>query len=55
MRAATPKEKATKAFDSDLPYEHGWFDPSNLEKARIDEEAEGKQRQIESWHTFGTF
>jgi hypothetical protein len=54
MRAATPKEKATKAFDSDL-HEHGWFDPSNLEKARIDEEAEGKQRQIESWHSFRTF
>jgi hypothetical protein len=56
MRAATPKKKATKVFRSDLPNEDAWFDPSNLlQKERIIEEAEGKRRQTESWHSFGTF
>jgi hypothetical protein len=56
MRAATAKKKATKAFNSDLPDEDTWFDPLNLlQKERTNEEAEGKQRQIESWHSFGTF
>ena len=56
MRAATPKKKASKAFRSDLPDEDAWFDPLNLlQKERINEESEGKQRQTESWHSFGTF
>jgi hypothetical protein len=56
MRAATPNKKATEAFHSDLPDEDAWFDPFNLlQKERINEEAEGKQRQTESWHSFGTF
>jgi len=55
MRAATPNKKATKASHSDLPDEEAWFDPLNLDKERIIEEAEGKQRQTESWHTFRTF
>ena len=56
MRAATPNKKATKAFHSDLPDEDAWFDPLNLlQKERINGEAEGKQRQAESWHSFGTF
>jgi hypothetical protein len=38
VRAATPKDKATKAFHPDLP-----------------EEDAGKNRQIESWHSFETF
>jgi hypothetical protein len=46
MRAATAKKKATKAFHSDLPDEDAWFDPLNLlQKERINEEAEGKQRK----------
>jgi len=55
MRAATPSKKATKTFHPDLPDEDAWFDPLNLEKERINEEAEEKQRQTESWHTFRTF
>jgi hypothetical protein len=54
-RAATPKDKATKAFHPDLPEEDAWFDPINLEKERLNEEGEGKNRQTESWHTFSTF
>ena len=49
MRAATPKDKATKAFHPDLPEEDAWFDPINLEKERLNEEDEGKNRQTESW------
>jgi hypothetical protein len=55
MRAATPKDKATKAFHPGLPEEDRWFDPINLEKERLTEEDEEKNRQIESWHSFGTF
>jgi hypothetical protein len=56
MRAVTAKKKATKAFHSDLPDEDAWFDPLNLlQKERIIKEAERKQRQAESWHSFGTF
>jgi hypothetical protein len=55
MSAAKPKEKATKAFHPDLPAEDAWFDPINLEKERLIEEDEGKNRQTESWHSFGTF
>ena len=55
MRAATPKDKATKAFHPDLPEEDAWFDPIILEKERLDEEDAGKNRQIESWHSFETF
>jgi hypothetical protein len=55
MRAATPKDKATKAFHPDLPEEDAWFDPINLEKERLSEEDVGKNRQTESWHTFSTF
>jgi hypothetical protein len=55
MRAATPKDKATKAFHPDLPEEDAWFDPTNLEKERPNEEDVGKNRQTESWHTFSTF
>jgi hypothetical protein len=55
MSAPKPKEKATKAFHPDLPEEDAWFDPINLEKERLDEEDEGKNRQIESWHSFETF
>jgi hypothetical protein len=55
MRAATPKYKATKAFHLDLTEEDAWFDPINLEKERLSEEDEEKNRRIESWHSFGTF
>jgi hypothetical protein len=55
MRASTPKDKATKAFHPDLPEEDAWFDPINLEKERLTEEDEEKNRQTESWHSFGTF
>jgi hypothetical protein len=55
MSAAKPKEKATKAFHPALPEEDAWFDPINLEKERLNEEDEGKNRQTESWHSFGTF
>src|ERR1700730_6450230 len=55
MRATTPKDKATKAFHPDLPEEDERFDPINLDKERLNEEGEGKQRQCESWHAFRTF
>jgi hypothetical protein len=55
MSAAKPKEKATKAFHPDLLEEDVWFDPIDLEKDRINESDEGKNRQSESWHSFGTF
>jgi hypothetical protein len=55
MRAATPKDKATKAFHPDLPEEDAWFDPMNFEEERLIEEEQGKNRQTESWHSFGTF
>jgi hypothetical protein len=55
MRAATPKNKATKAFHPNLPDKDAWFDTLNLEKERLNEEDEGKNRQTESWHSFGTF
>jgi hypothetical protein len=55
MSAAKPKEKATKAFHPDLPAEDAWFDPINLEEERLHEEGERKNRQTESWHSFGTF
>jgi hypothetical protein len=55
MRATTPKDKATKAFHPDLPEEDAWFDPINLEKKRLKVEDGGKNRQIESWHSFETF
>jgi hypothetical protein len=55
VRAATPKDKATKAFHPDLPEEDAWFDPINLEKKGLNEEDAGKNRQIESWHSFETF
>jgi hypothetical protein len=55
MSAAKPKEKGTKAFHPDLPDEDVWFDPINLERERINESDEGKNRQTESWHSFGTF
>ena len=54
MRAATPKKKATKATHPDLP-ESARFVPINLERERIGEESEGKQRRRESWHSFSTF
>jgi hypothetical protein len=53
MRAPA-KKKATKAIHPDLS-ESARFDPRNLEKRRIGEESEGKQRQTESWHAFSTF
>jgi hypothetical protein len=55
MRAATPKDKATKAFHPDLPDKEARFDPLNLEEERLNEDDEGKNRQTESWHTFSTF
>jgi len=55
MRAATPKKKATKAFHPDITDEDAWFDPLDLEKERLNEEDERKQRRPESWHSFGTF
>jgi hypothetical protein len=55
MSAAKPKEKATKASRPDLPAEDAWYNPINLEKKRLNEEDEGKDRQTESWHSFGTF
>jgi hypothetical protein len=55
MRAATPKDKATKAFHPDLPEEDRWFDPVNLEKEQVTEEDAEKNRQIESWPSFGMF
>jgi hypothetical protein len=55
MSRAKPKEKATKAFHPDLPAEDARFDPINLEKERLNEEDEGKNRQTESCHSFGTF
>jgi hypothetical protein len=55
MRAATRKYKATKAFHPDLPDKDAWFNALNLEKKRLNEEDEGKKRQTESWHSFGTF
>jgi hypothetical protein len=55
MRAATRKYKATKAFHPNHPDDDAWFDSLNLEKERLTEKDEGKKRQIESWHTFGTF
>jgi hypothetical protein len=55
MRAATPKDKATKAFHPNLPDKDAWFDPINLDKERLNEEDEGKNRRAESWHSFGTF
>jgi hypothetical protein len=54
MRAATPKKKATKGTHLGLP-ESARFDSINLEKERIREESEGKQRRTESWHSFSTF
>jgi hypothetical protein len=54
MRAATPKKKATKAIHPHHP-ESARFDPINLQKERIGEESEGKQRQNQSWHSFSTF
>jgi hypothetical protein len=54
MRAATAKKKATKAIHPDFSESAG-FDPISLEKRRIGEESEGKQRQTESWHSFSTF
>jgi hypothetical protein len=55
MRGATPKDKATKEFHPDLPAEDAWFDPINSEKERLNEDDEEKNRQTESWHSFGTF
>jgi hypothetical protein len=55
MRTATRKYKATKAFHPHHPAEDAWFDPLNLEKERLTEKSQGKKRQTESWHTFGTF
>jgi hypothetical protein len=55
MRAATQKDKATKAFHPDLPDKDAWFNALNLEKKRFSEEDEGKKRQTERWHSFGTF
>jgi len=55
MSAAKSKEKATKAFPPDLPDEDAWSEPINLEKERVNESEEGKNRQAESWHSFGTF
>jgi hypothetical protein len=52
---AQPKEKATKPFHPHLLPKDAWFDPINLEKERFKEEDEGKNRQTESWHSFGTF
>jgi hypothetical protein len=54
MRAAIPKKKATKPIHPYHP-ESAWFDPINLEKKRLGENSEGKQRQTESWHSFSTF
>jgi hypothetical protein len=54
MRAATPKKKATKAIHPDFP-ESARFDPISLEKQRIGEKSEEKQRETESWHSFSTF
>jgi hypothetical protein len=44
MRAAAPKKKATKAIHPDFP-ESAWFDPISLEKQRVGEESQGKQRE----------
>jgi hypothetical protein len=55
MRAATPKDKSTKEFHPDLPVKDAWLVPLHLEKERLNEEDEGKNRQTESWHSFGTF
>jgi hypothetical protein len=55
MKDATPKDKATKAFHPDLPDEDAWFVPINLEKDRLNEKDDGKNRQTESWHSFATF
>jgi hypothetical protein len=55
MNTANPKEKATKAFHPDLLEEDAWFDPISLEKERLHEEDEGKNRHPESWHSFETF
>jgi hypothetical protein len=55
MRAATRKDKATKEFHPDLPVKDARFVPLQLEKERLNEEDEEKNRQTESWHSFGTF
>jgi hypothetical protein len=54
MKAVTPKRKATKAIQPDIP-ESAQFDPMNLQKQRFGEESKGKQRQAERWHSFSTF
>jgi hypothetical protein len=53
MRTATPK-KSDEGNSSAHP-EIARFDPIDLQKERIGEESEGKQRQKESWHSFSTF
>jgi len=55
MSAAKPKEKAIKAFHPDLPAEDAWYEPINLEKEPLNVEDDGKNRQTETWHSFGTF
>jgi hypothetical protein len=54
MNAAKPKEKATKAFHPASPEIDVWPEPTNLEKEQLNED-EGKNRQTERWHSFGTF
>jgi hypothetical protein len=55
MSAAKSKEEATKALHPDLPAEDAWFDPINSEEELLNEEEDGENQHIESWHSFGTF